>query len=75
MSDSWVGWISVWGEGENGQLSRYSHPLLTFKDRVRGIVPVDRAATGILGCSLRMGGEVARDTDIQGLLGRGKWLG
>lgn len=74
MSGSWVGWIIILEEEENGQLSHYSYSVLTFKDRVRGILPMDRDTNGTLGSLLCMG-EVSRDRDTYRFLGRGRWLG
>lgn len=65
-----MGWISIFGEG-NEQLSHNSHSILIFKDRVRGILPVDRAVARILGCLICMGGEMAGDMDIY----IGFWVG
>lgn len=75
MSGSWVGWISVLGEEENGQLSHYSYSILTFKGRVRGILPVDRDTTGTLGCLLCTWREATRDTDTHKFPDRDRWLG
>lgn len=62
------------GGRRNGQLSHYSYSVLTFRDRVRGILPMDRDTNGTLGSLLCMG-EVSRDRDTYRFLGRGKWLG
>ena len=41
-SGSYVGWIIILGEEGSEQLSHYSHSILIFKDRVRGILLVVR---------------------------------
>ena len=73
--NSCVWFISVLEEEEDGQLSHYSHSILTFKDRLKGILPVDRDTTGALGCLLCRGGEVGSDMDTHRFPGRDRWLG